>query len=170
MSDPKDNLISFADIDKAKHLEISSKGGRNSYKKRAKRKATKEAVDALLSSKINSSKLKQQLIEMGIEDEDLTNQMALVVKTYTLAMNGNMNALQFLLKGFELSEIEKENVKLRKQTLKLQKEKLALEKEKNDLLKAQLESSQVNTDNSVMIVNDLNGFTLNGEINDQEDS
>lgn len=172
MNNPKavENLISFDKMDKEKHLELSKKGGQAAQKKLRKRKATKEAVDALLSSKIKKEGLINKLKEMGIEDDELTNQMALVVKVYTLAMSGNMNALQFLLKGFELSELEKENIKLRKQTLKLQKEKLALEKEKNDLLKAQLESNQGNTDNGVNIVYDLDSFILNGENNGQEDS
>ena len=48
--------------------------------------------------------------------------MVVVAKLYSEAMKGNIRAIELLLKGFELSEMDKEEIKLNKQKLKLEKE------------------------------------------------
>ena len=85
--------------------------------------------------------------------------MVVVAKLYSEAMKGNIRAIELLLKGFELAEMDKEEIKLNKQKLKLEKEKLQLQKEKNELLKKQIEEiKNANSGNGspkVVIVNDL---------------
>lgn len=55
----------------------------------AKRKAMKEQFDTLLKCRLsNNSSVKKKLKQMGIEDEDLNNQMAMIYNMFLEASRG----------------------------------------------------------------------------------
>jgi hypothetical protein len=70
--DPKDNLISFADMPKDKHHEISVKGGKHAAAVREARKSSAEITQQLLNA--NASKLAHAVLN----DEDFANYSKLV--------------------------------------------------------------------------------------------
>lgn len=79
-----------------KAREIGKKGGKKSVENKRKRKALKEQMEMLLSLPLTDDKAKAQFERMGIDSDDMDNQMAMVVKTYLQAMKGNINAVNVI--------------------------------------------------------------------------
>lgn len=73
-----------------------AKGGKKKAENRRKRKALKEQMEMLLSLPLTDGKAKAQFERMGIDSDDMDNQMAMVVKTYLQAMKGNINAVNVI--------------------------------------------------------------------------
>ena len=155
------NLKSFKDMSRDENSRIAKMGAKASAEAKRRKKTSKESIELLLSLPA-SNKNKEKLQENGINSDGADNRMVVVAKLYSEAMKGNIRAIELLLKGFELSEMDKEEIKLNKQKLKLEKEKLQLQKEKNELLKKQIEEiKNANSGNGspkVVIVNDLPGY------------
>ena len=53
-------------------------------------------MEMLLSLPLTDDKAKAQFERMGIDSDDMDNQMAMVVKTYLQAMKGNINAVNVI--------------------------------------------------------------------------
>lgn len=75
-------------------VEEQKKGGIKSGEARRKRKAIKEQMELLLSLPLKNKKVKDQLSELGIPEDEMTNQMAMVIKVYQTVLNGNKNSIQ----------------------------------------------------------------------------
>lgn len=73
-----------------------AKGGKKKAENRRKRKALKEQMEMLLSLPLTDGQAKAQFERMGIDSDDMDNQMAMVVKTYLQAMKGNINAVNVI--------------------------------------------------------------------------
>lgn len=73
-------------------LEEAKKGGINSGKARREKKLIKDNIELLLSLPIKNKKIKEQLAEVGIEESEMTNQMALVIAMYQKATKGDVSA------------------------------------------------------------------------------
>lgn len=56
----------------------------------------KEQLELLFSLPIKSDKVKAQLKELGIEDSEMNNQMALLIAMYQKALKGDVNAFNSL--------------------------------------------------------------------------
>lgn len=76
--------------------EIARKGGIASGKARRKKKAMREQMELLLSLPLVDNKAKAQFKELGIDDANMDNQMALVVSTFKQALKGNTNAINII--------------------------------------------------------------------------
>lgn len=74
--------------------EIAKKGGKKSVEVRRKRKAMKEQMEMLLTLPLKNTKLKKQLQEIGINEKEIDNQMALIVSLYQTALRGGTNSVQ----------------------------------------------------------------------------
>lgn len=70
-----------------------AKGGKKSAENRRKRKALKEQMELLLTLPLTDERAKKQFESMGIDADNMDNQMAMVVKTYAQALKGNINAV-----------------------------------------------------------------------------
>lgn len=86
------NLKSFADMDAEKQKEIAAAGGKASGEARRKKKLMKEQMEALLSLDVANNKDRQDMEKMGIDPEDMDNQMAMIVAMFREAMGGNVKA------------------------------------------------------------------------------
>jgi len=75
-------------------VEEQSKAGKKSGEVRRKRKAMREQMEMLLSLPLKNTKLEQQLQKLGINKEEIDNQMALVVSLYQTALKGGTNSVQ----------------------------------------------------------------------------
>lgn len=73
-----------------------SKGGKASVKARRERKAMREQMQMLLSLPLKDDRAKAKFEELGINTDDMDNQMALIVSTYKQALKGNMNAMNVI--------------------------------------------------------------------------
>ena len=76
--------------------EEASKGGKRSGEVRREKKLMREQLNMLLNLPIKSTKTKEQLKELGIEDSEMNNQMALLIAMYQKAVKGDVSAFNTL--------------------------------------------------------------------------
>lgn len=90
------NLISLTNRTKEEQREIAIKGGKASGEARRKNKNMKECLKMLLSLDVKSPKAREQLKALGIDDEEMTNQMALMVSMLNKALKGDKGCAEFI--------------------------------------------------------------------------
>ena len=92
----KQNLIPIEEINsrrtREEHRRDSQKGGQKSGEVRRKRKEMKEQMEMLLALPFKSKKEFNFMKELGIEDDKIDNQMALMVAMYGKALKGDVQA------------------------------------------------------------------------------
>lgn len=90
------NLIPIEEVNsrrtREEHSKDSKKGGQKSGEVRRKRKAMKEQMEMLLSLPFKSKKQLNFMKDLGIEEDNLDNQMALIVAMYGKALKGDVQA------------------------------------------------------------------------------
>lgn len=91
-----DNLIPFSERSKEEAREAGRKGGINSGKTRRKQKNMKEALNLLLSLEVSNPTVKEKMKKLGLDDEELTNEMALMVAMMNKAMKGDKGCAEFI--------------------------------------------------------------------------
>lgn len=90
--DPMQNLKPFT---KENAAEMGRKGGAASQKAQRKKKKLKQCLAAILELE-PSEKNKEKLINMGLEDEELSNQMLLAASMFNKATSGDVRAAEFI--------------------------------------------------------------------------
>lgn len=86
------NLIPFNKRTKSEQREYAKKGGQKSGEVRRKRKAMQEQMEMLLTLPFKSKKQLNFMKDLGIEEEEIDNQMALIVALYGKALKGDVQA------------------------------------------------------------------------------
>lgn len=102
------NLITMADRPKEEVRELARKAGRASAAAKKKRKAMRQQMELLLSLPLKDKEIKEKIKLLGIDDDNMDNQMGLIVSTYTKAMLGDMNAMNIIreLVGEKVIEVK----------------------------------------------------------------
>lgn len=90
------NLIPFNKRTESERREYASKGGKKSGEVRRQKKKMKETINMLLSLNLPDSEGKEQLKSMGIDDEDLNVQTAILMQQVKKAMAGNLESAKFV--------------------------------------------------------------------------
>lgn len=95
MANNEDNIKehSFDKLTAERQREIASMGGKASAEARKERKAMKEQIELLLSLPLQDEKAKAQFQRMGIDIENINNQMAMIVKVFQTALGGGKNQI-----------------------------------------------------------------------------
>jgi len=91
-----DNLIPFNELTVEEQRELASKGGKASVKARRRKKNMKECLQLLLQLDIKNPKVREQLKKLGIEEEEMTNEMAMMVSVMNKATKGDIQAVNFV--------------------------------------------------------------------------
>ena len=87
------NLIPFTSNQSREEAKKNgAKGGKKSGEVRRKRKAMKEQMEMLLSLPFKQSEALDFMKDLGIEEDNLDNQMALIVAMYGKALKGDVQA------------------------------------------------------------------------------
>lgn len=86
------NLIPFNKRTENEQREYAKKGGQKSGEVRRQRKAMKEQMEMLLSLPFKQEKQLKFMKSLGIEEEEIDNQMALMVAMYAKALKGDVQA------------------------------------------------------------------------------
>lgn len=87
------NLIPFTSNQSREEAKKNgAKGGKKSGEVRRKRKAMKEQMEMLLSLPFKQSEPLDFMKNLGIEEDNLDNQMALIVAMYGKALKGDVQA------------------------------------------------------------------------------
>lgn len=92
----RENLIPFDKLTEEEQRKIASKGGKASVEARKKKKNMKEALQLLLSLDVKSLKVREQLKALGIEEDDMNNEMALMVSMLNKALKGDKGCAEFI--------------------------------------------------------------------------
>ena len=92
----KENLIPFNKLTEKEQRELASKGGKASVKAKKKKKNMKEALQLLLSLDVKSPKVREQLKALGISENDMNNEMALMVSMLNKALKGDKGCAEFI--------------------------------------------------------------------------
>lgn len=87
-----ENLIPFNKQTESEQRENARKGGKKSGEVRRKRKAMKEQLKLLLSLPLKDENTRQKIIDLGVEDEEINNQMAINIAIIKEALSGNISA------------------------------------------------------------------------------
>lgn len=98
----------MADRPKEEVRELARKAGRASAAAKKKRKAMRQQMELLLSLPLKDKEIKEKIKSLGIDDDNMDNQMGLIVSTYTKAMLGDMNAMNIIreLVGEKVIEVK----------------------------------------------------------------
>lgn len=109
------NLIPINKRTKSEQREYQSKGGKKSGEVRRQRKAMKDTMKMLLNLDLPESDGKDKLKEMGIGEEDLSIQTAILTNQIQRALKGDLDSAKFCRDtsgeyiGAETEKEEKEN-------------------------------------------------------------
>lgn len=91
------NLKPFTSNQDREQAKINGrKGGKARQAQVRRRKALKEQMELLLTLPLADERAKKQFESMGIDADNMDNQMAMVVKTYAQALKGNINAVNVI--------------------------------------------------------------------------
>lgn len=89
------NLIPFnSNQSREEAQKNGSKGGKKSGEARRKRKAMKEQMEMLLSLPFKAENGNEFMKNLGIDEDNIDNQMALMVVIYQKAMSGDMEFIE----------------------------------------------------------------------------
>lgn len=87
-----DNLIPQSERTKEEQRKIATKGGIASGEARRKKKLIKEQLELLLSLPLKDENAKRKLEQLGIDADNLDNQMAMVISIWNKALKGDIQA------------------------------------------------------------------------------
>lgn len=105
------NLIPFtSDQNREEAKKNGAKGGKRSGEVRRQRKAMKEQMEMLLTLPFKKTKQLEFIKELGINENEIDNQMALIVAMYGRALKGDVQAFNTIREVARDNEIvNKEN-------------------------------------------------------------
>ena len=90
------NLIPFNKRTESEQREYAQKGGKKSGEVRRQRKAMKEQMEMLLSLPFKQQKQLNFMKDLGIKENEIDNQMALIVAMYGKALKGDVQAFNII--------------------------------------------------------------------------
>lgn len=90
------NLIPFNKRPESEHREYARMGGKRSGEVRRQKKKMKDTINMLLALEMPDSEAKEQLRDLGIEDEDLNVQTQILMQQVIKAMKGNLASAEFV--------------------------------------------------------------------------
>ena len=96
MANNEDNLIPMNERSKEEQRKIATMGGIASGESRRLKKTMKEQAELLLSLSNNNPEILCQMKGLGIDTENQTNQMALIIAMYLKASQGDVQAFNTL--------------------------------------------------------------------------
>ena len=89
-----ENLKPFRTESEAREKGI--KGGIKSGEVRRRKRDMKAAAQLLLDMPVKSENIAKSMKQLGFEDDDLNNQMAILISVWKKAMEGDVKAAEFL--------------------------------------------------------------------------
>ncbi|MBS5722174.1 MAG: hypothetical protein KHW50_07355 [Clostridium sp.] len=90
------NLIKNEDLTPEQRRKNASKAGKASAKKRQQNKTFKEIINKFLDGRVSDERLKQQMIEFGFADKEVSNKSCAVFALWREAIQGNTKAFELL--------------------------------------------------------------------------
>ena len=91
-----ENLVSIGDMPREKQLEVTSAGGKARQEQRRKRKAMREQLEMLLSLPVSDDDA-AQFEALGIDTDNMDNQMLMLVAMFQKVLSGQKGDVQAFL-------------------------------------------------------------------------
>lgn len=116
----EDNLVSLATRPQQERTKIARMGQKASTEAKRRKKSLKEAMELLLSLPVKDNKVRKQIEALGINPDDVDNQMAMAIAQWQQAVKGNVKAYTNI--EATIGEKPKENIAIedtREKTKKL---------------------------------------------------
>lgn len=107
----QDNLVSLATRTTDEQREIAKKGGKASGKARREKKLLKDQINLLLSLPLKDKKAKEKLKALGINADNIDNQMAMVIAMWNKAIKGDVQAFNTLRDTVGEKPVDEVNVR-----------------------------------------------------------
>nr|DAV70016.1 MAG TPA: hypothetical protein [Caudoviricetes sp.] len=104
------NLIKNEDLTPEQRRRNASKAGKASAKKRQQNKTFKEIINKFLDEQVSDERLKQQMIEFGFADKEVSNKSCAVFALWKEAIKGNTKAFELLRDTIGEKPQEKVNI------------------------------------------------------------
>lgn len=93
----EENLIPNSERTPSELREMTRKGGIASGVARRRKKAMKEQVEYLLSLPLTNKNVIEQLKKLGVDTDNMDNQMAMIVGMWNSAVKGNSKSFNALM-------------------------------------------------------------------------
>ena len=90
------NSIKNEDLTPSQRRKNASKAGKASAKKRQQNKTFKEIISNFLDGQVSDERLKQQMIDFGFADKEVSNKSCAVFALWKEAIKGNTKAFELL--------------------------------------------------------------------------
>lgn len=90
------NLIKNENLTPKQRRENASKAGKASAKKRQQNKTFKEIISKFLDGQVTDDRLKEQMVEFGFADNEVSNKSCAVFALWKEAIKGNTKAFELL--------------------------------------------------------------------------
>lgn len=90
------NLIKNEDLTPEQRRRNASKAGKASAKKRQQNKTFKEIISKFLDGQVSDERLKQQMIDFGFADKEVSNKSCAVFALWKEAIKGNTKAFELI--------------------------------------------------------------------------
>lgn len=103
----QEDLIPMSERTKEEQKIISTKGGIASGIARREKKAMKEQLNLLLSLPLKNPSTIKKLKGMGMNEEEIDNQMAMLLGVFNKALKGNVRAAEFIRDTTDGKPLEK---------------------------------------------------------------
>ena len=92
------NLMPIEEVNsrrtREEHSRDSQKGGKRSGEVRRQRKAMREQMELLLSLPVKNEEHKAFMEQLGIDEDNMDNQMLLIMSVFSKAMKGDLEAFR----------------------------------------------------------------------------
>lgn len=106
-----ENLKPFGTLTEEEQRNKSRKGGKASVEKRRQNKTFKEIINKFLDGRLEQEELKQQMLNFGFADEEISNKSAVVFSLWKEAIKGNTKAIEILRDTIGEKPVEKQEIK-----------------------------------------------------------
>lgn len=90
------NLIKNEDLTPEQRRKNASKAGKASAKKRQQNKTFKEIINKFLDGQVTDDRLKEQMVEFGFADNEVSNKSCAVFALWKEAIKGNTKAFELM--------------------------------------------------------------------------
>lgn len=129
------NLIPNNKRTPSERRENAKKAGVASGEARRRKKSMKQTMEYLLSLPISNDENREIVAELGIDPDDVDNQMVVMVAALKKASKGNVDAMKFIASitgSTPMTENERAKNKLTKKRIQLQEKEFEHKKEMDD--------------------------------------
>lgn len=90
----EENLVSLATRPQQERIEIARMGQKASTEAKKRKKSLREAMELLLSLPVKDTKVRKKIESLGIDPDEIDNQMAMAIAQWQQAVKGNTKAYQ----------------------------------------------------------------------------